>query len=121
MRAHSAQAASRGLRPPRSLQEATGAQAVPNAQSDIVIHKAGPLQACSNAIQGTIPNLASLPYQRVNKCTGTSRRGRTAPQNLDDSSSSTVQNTVKFCHLAILTIGFPAIAWEWGNGRIADV
>jgi hypothetical protein len=34
-----AQAASRGLRPPRSLQEATGVQAVSNAQSDIVIHK----------------------------------------------------------------------------------
>jgi hypothetical protein len=35
----SAQAASQGLRPPRSLQEATGVQAVPNPQSDIVIHK----------------------------------------------------------------------------------
>jgi hypothetical protein len=37
--AMSAQAASQGLRPPRSLQEATGAQTVLNAQSDIVIHK----------------------------------------------------------------------------------
>jgi hypothetical protein len=34
-----AQTASRGVRPPRSLQEATGVQAVSNAQSDIVIHK----------------------------------------------------------------------------------
>ena len=34
-----AQAASQGLRPPRSLQEATGVQAVSNAQSDIVIRK----------------------------------------------------------------------------------
>jgi hypothetical protein len=34
-----AQAASQGLRPPRSLQEATGVQAVSNAHSDIVIHK----------------------------------------------------------------------------------
>jgi hypothetical protein len=31
--------ASQRLRPPRSLQEATGVQAVSNAQSDIVIHK----------------------------------------------------------------------------------
>ena len=34
-----AQAASGELRQPRSLQETTGAQAVSNAQSDIVIHK----------------------------------------------------------------------------------
>ena len=34
-----AQTASQGLRPPRSLQEATGVQAVSNAQSDIVIRK----------------------------------------------------------------------------------
>ena len=34
-----AQAASQGLGPPRSLQEATGVQAVSNAQSDIVIRK----------------------------------------------------------------------------------
>jgi hypothetical protein len=35
----SAQAASQDISPPRSLQEATGVQTVPNAQSDIVIHK----------------------------------------------------------------------------------
>ena len=35
----SAQAASQGLTPPPSLQEATGVQAVSNARSDIVIHK----------------------------------------------------------------------------------
>ena len=35
----SAQAASQGLRPPRSLHETTDGQAVPKAQSDIVIHK----------------------------------------------------------------------------------
>ena len=81
---------------------------------------AGPLQAC-NAIQGTIPNLASLPYQSVNKCTETNRPGSNAPQNLVALSSSIVRNTAKFCHLAILTICSRAIAWEWGNGRIADV
>jgi hypothetical protein len=35
----SAQAASQGLRPPRSLHETTEGQAVPRAQLDIVIHK----------------------------------------------------------------------------------
>jgi len=38
-RASSAQAASQGLTPPSSLQEATAVQAVSNAQSDIVIRK----------------------------------------------------------------------------------
>jgi hypothetical protein len=34
-----AQAARQGIVPPRDLQEATGVQAMPNAHSDIVIHK----------------------------------------------------------------------------------